>query len=162
MWTQAEHDVIRAKLNGHNCLSRENDPGPAELNVGTVSEPRMVPRAEAWQHAYALDVLVELDADHARLTATASNCRQEAARKHPRKIRNWMRQDLSRAADLCEQAARMVEDAGAVGDDKARRRLLAGCQHESIMNSLGNAIPSIAESSAEDYQRTLREIDGGP
>jgi hypothetical protein len=53
----------------------------------------------------------------------------------------------------------MVEDAGAAADDTARLRLLAGCQHETEMLSLGNVLPSVAESAAEDYQRAQREID---
>jgi hypothetical protein len=159
MPTQAENDVLQARLNARNCLLYENDPGPAELNVGTASEPRMLPRSEAWQHAYALYLLVDLDADHARLTAAASKCREEAAKPQQRRNLAWIARELSRAVDLCEQAARMVEDAGATEDDTARRRLLAGCRHETEMLSLGNALPSVAESAAEDYQRAQREID---
>lgn len=44
------------------------------------------PRAGAWQHAYALYLLIDLDADHARLTAAARLCRQGAA-KRPR---HWL------------------------------------------------------------------------
>ncbi|MFY9929222.1 MAG: hypothetical protein WAK82_14555 [Streptosporangiaceae bacterium] len=53
----------------------------------------------------------------------------------------------------------MVKDAGAIGDDKARWRLLAGCQHQTMMIALGSVIPGVAESSTEDLQHTLREID---
>jgi hypothetical protein len=49
-----------------NCLLYEGDPSPAELNVGSADGPRMVPRSEAWQHGYALNVLVDCDVDHAR------------------------------------------------------------------------------------------------
>ena len=125
MRTQVEEDAFQAWIYASNCLLYENDPGPAELNTGTTDEPRMVPRAQAWQHAYALNVIVQCEADHARLTAAASQCRASiadaAARLGAQRACEW-----SRAADLCDQAARMVEDAGAIGDDKARRRLLAG------------------------------------
>jgi len=161
MRTQAEDDVLQARLNARNCLILENRRGPAELNVGTAGEQRMIPQAEAWQHAYALYVLTELGADHARLTAAACKCRQDAATAAGQDP-DWVAPELSRAADLCEQAARMVEDAGAAGNDKARRRLLAGCEHETMMISLGNVIPTVAEAAAEDYQRALREIDGKP
>jgi len=57
----------------------------------------------------------------------------------------------------------MVEDAWADGDDdgddKAQRRLLAGCQHQTMMIALGSVITAVAESSAEDLQRTLQETD---
>jgi hypothetical protein len=155
--TQADRDAANAWLNARNCLLQEDAPGHAELNVGTEREPRMLPRSEAWQHNYAMWVLMDLDGDHARLKATAARCREDAARKRPRKMR-WRSRDLARAADLCEQAARMVEDAGAVHDDKARRRLLAGCKRETTMIAIG-VLPTVAESTAEDYQRALREID---
>lgn len=142
------------RIYASNCLLYENDPGPAELNTGTAEEPRMVPRAQAWQHAYALHVLIQCEADHARLTAAARQCRASmadaTARLGAQRAGEW-----SRAADLCEQAAQMVEDAGAASDDKARRRLLAGCQHQTMMIVLGSVIPAVAETSAEDLQRTL-------
>lgn len=79
MRTQAEDDVRKARLLARNCLLLEKRRGRAELNVGTASERRMVPRAEAWQRAYALETLIDLGADHARLAATARKRRQEAA-----------------------------------------------------------------------------------
>lgn len=56
----------------------------------------------------------------------------------------------------------MVQDAGAAGDDKARRRLMACCQREVEMITLGNVFPSIAESSAQHYQRAIQEINEEP
>jgi hypothetical protein len=158
--TQADRDAANALLNARNCITHEETPGHAELNVGTDSEPRMLPRSEAWQHSYAMWVLIDLDGDHARLVTTSARCREEAARKRPRK-RRWRSRELALAADLCEQAARMVEEAGAVGDDKARRRLLAGCKRETTMIAIG-VLPTVAESAADDYQRALREIDEEP
>ncbi len=52
----------------------------------------------------------------------------------------------------------MVEGAGAVDDDKARRRLVASCQHEGHVIAFG-AIPGMAEDSAADLVEELREID---
>jgi hypothetical protein len=161
MRTQGEDDFWQARLNARNCRLLERRPGHTELNVGTAGEPRIVPRAEAWQHAYALYLMTDLDADHARLTVTARRCRQEAAVAEGQQPA-WVAPELSRAADLCEQAARMIEDAGAIGDDKVRRRLLAGCKRETTMITFGNVIPEFAEAAAEDYQRAVREIDGEP
>jgi hypothetical protein len=67
-----------------------------------------------------------------------------------------------RRPDLYEQAAQMVQDAGAAGDDKARRRLMACCQGEVEVITLGNVFPSIAESSAQHYQRAIQEINEEP
>jgi hypothetical protein len=160
MRTQVEEDAFQAWTYALNCLLYENDPGPAELNAGTADEPRMIPRAQAYQHVYALLVLVRCEADHARLTATARQCRAE--------MNDWQSQlgqeritEWSRAADLCEQAARTVEEAGAASDDKARRRILAGCDYQTMMITLGS-VPAVAESSAEELRRVFDEIDEEP
>jgi hypothetical protein len=38
----------------------------------------------------------------------------------------------------------------------------ASVQHQTMMIALGSVIPAVAESSAEDLQRALREIDEEP
>ena len=157
---QAEQDRLNAWSYASNCLLYEADPGPALLDVGSESEPRLVPRSEAWQHTYAQQVLVKLDGDHARLTATAERCREDLAGESAKRPGSGHARALSRAADLCDQAARMVEGADAVGDDKARRRLVASCRHEGHVIAFG-AIPGMAEDSAEELAETLREIDEG-
>ena len=97
-------------------------------------------------------MLTRFDGDHARLKAAARQCLADiSAEPH------WARQ-LSRAADLCEQAAQMVEDAGAVYDDKARRRLVALCEHEAMKDVLGPFSPF----TTKDLRRTLRDIDREP
>jgi hypothetical protein len=97
MRTQVEEDAFKAWTYALNCPLSENDPGPAELNTGTADEPRMVPRSQAWQHLYALLVLIHCEADHARLMAAARQCRAEVA--DPR-ARLWEERiaELSRAA----------------------------------------------------------------
>jgi hypothetical protein len=87
MPTQAEEDVFQAWLNARNCLLYGGDSGPGLLNVGSADEPRMVPRSEAWQHAYALHVLGACDADHARLTAAARQCREDMSCARTLRIR---------------------------------------------------------------------------
>ncbi len=121
----------------------------------------MILRSQAYQHVYALLVLVYCEADYARLTAAARYCRAESNGLQGQLWEDRIA-ELSRAADLCEQAAKMVEDAGAVGDDKARRRLLAGCDHETMVITVGSAIPAVAESSADGLCRALEEIDEEP
>lgn len=119
MRTQVEEDAFLAWTHALNCLLYENDPGPRELNTGTADEPGMIPCTQAYQHAYALLVLVECEADHARLTGAARQCRAEITGLEGRL---WEARiaELARAADLCEQAAKTVEDARGVSDGRAR------------------------------------------
>ncbi|HLQ53035.1 MAG TPA: hypothetical protein VK162_02055 [Streptosporangiaceae bacterium] len=157
--TQAKEDAAQAFLCARNCLLYEADPGPALVNVGSSDEPRMIPRDQAWQHAYALHVVVACAGDHARLTAAARQCREDMSSKA--KPRSPHAKALARAADLCDQAARMAEDADAVHDDKARRRLVASCEHETMVIALG-VIPGVAQDSAENLLETFRRIDEEP
>lgn len=149
---QLRKDALQAWSLALNCLLYEKDPGPEQLNVGTERHPMMVPRDQAWQQAYAMYALVRFDGDHARIKAAA---RQSLADIPVQP--HWASQ-LSRAADLSEQAALMVEDAGAVHDDKARRRLVAICEHETTNIALGPFAPS----TIKELRRTLREIDREP
>ena len=153
---RAEEDDFQAWVAATNCLLYENDTGPRKLNVGSRDKPVLVPREQAWRDAYAMHVLVHCDGEHTRLKAAAGKCRANiSAKPH-------LARDLARAADLCELAARMVKDAGAISNDKARRRLVAVCQHETTMIALGNVIPEVAATSAKDLHRTLRNIDREP
>lgn len=68
------------------------------------------------------------------------------------------RQGAVPGRDLCDQAARIVEGAGAVNDDKARQRLVASSRHEGHVIAFGT-IPGMAEDNAEELAETLREID---
>jgi hypothetical protein len=157
--TPVEQDAFQAWIYASNCLLYENDPGPAELNVGTAAEPHFVPRSVAWQQGYAMNVLVDCDGGHARLLAAARECEAEAARRapdSPHRAREW-----ARAADLCTMAAAMVEGAGGHRDDQARRRVVASCRHETTMMALGS-VPAVAESSAQDLIEELAVIDAEP
>lgn len=145
-------DVVQAWSLGTNCLLYEGDRGPEQLNVGTERHPLMVPRSQVWQHSYAQYAVVTFDGDHARLKEAARQSLAEIPAKP-----HWASQ-LSRAADICEQAARMVEDAGGVYDDKARRRLVAICEHETTNALLGLFAPS----TIKELRRTLRDIDREP
>ena len=54
----------------------------------------------------------------------------------------------------------MIEGAGAADDEKARRRLVAACQHESTVIAIG-VLPGVAANSAAALAETLRKIDEG-
>lgn len=152
MGERLREDALEAWSAAMNCLLYEKDPGPEQLNVGTRDKPMMVPRDQAWQQSYATFVLTRFNGDHSRLKAAARQCLTDIPAEP-----QWARQ-LSRAADLCEQAAQMVEDAGAVHDDKARQRLVAVCEHEAMRDTLGPFSPF----TSKDLRRTLREIDREP
>jgi hypothetical protein len=147
-------DAVQAFGCGANCLLREAE-APDVLNVGSDEEPRMVPGDQAWQHAYAMHVLVGCDGDRDRLIAAAQRLREDAGKAAAGSRRQ---RAMSRGAELCDQAIAMVEDAGAVDDDKARRRLVASCEHQGTVIAIG-VIPGVAEGSAADLVEKLREID---
>jgi hypothetical protein len=50
-------DLVRATSCAANCLLYENDPGPAELQVGCMPRSFRIPRSEAWQLTYAMNLL---------------------------------------------------------------------------------------------------------
>lgn len=130
------------------------------MNVGTDSEPEMVAHAKAVQINYAQLLIVECDADFERIRA-AGRASQQAAADHQSNHPERARQD-ARAADLCERAAQVVLDAGAAGDDRKRRRLLAYCTYTTTVSTLGAMAPSIAEDAQRDFEQTLQEIDAEP
>jgi hypothetical protein len=141
--TRVDRDETEAWSCAANCLSYENDPGPAELNIGSASEPHMVSRSYAWRDFYARLLINQLDGSHARLLTTAEVCRHRLGtlkRRRNAEVREiWLR-----AIDLCELAAGIVADAdadaGAVSDDDARQRLLAGNNHTLNVTALRSAV----------------------
>jgi hypothetical protein len=152
--SQAEQDAAHAWLGASNCLPHEGAGGPELLDVGTSLRPLKIPRSEAWQQSYSMLLLVNCEADHARLLAArerlAARVRDAASTEEPHQA--W-----SRAVDLCDQALRMIEGAGAVNDERIRRILLAVCQYETSKTSLG-FIPGVVQSSARTLTEELRAV----
>jgi hypothetical protein len=64
-----------------------------------------------------------------------------------------------RAIDLCELAAGIVADAGAVSDDNARQRLLAGNNHTLNVTAFRSAAPEFVQDSAAELAERFRELD---
>jgi hypothetical protein len=146
--SQAEEDASKAWLLAGNCLLYENDRGPELLNVGTGLKPLDVPRSQAWQLSYSMSVLIECNGDHARLLAARQACAEHPDDEH----REW-----SRAVDLCDQALRMIEGAGAVNDDRARQILLAVCRYETKRPAWG-IVPG-PEVDTRILTEALRKVD---
>lgn len=148
-----------------NCAQYEADQGPAQVNVGSVAEPRMVARSEALRHLYARSLLEHLDADTERLAATDRYCQAELeAMQHQQywiqtrnrraaagdpNADNALGQDERRAwssiwrcaLDLCHRAGDLVHEADIV-DGQTRQRFLAGIRHQNTVDIMG-AIPEV-------------------
>jgi hypothetical protein len=73
----AEEDRFQAWVHARNCLLYEADGGP-DVNAGTEHQPVMITHAEAIQVTYAKHLLLEFDADLARLQAAAHACQDVA------------------------------------------------------------------------------------
>jgi hypothetical protein len=157
-------------------LLYERDLGLRDVNVGAGSNRSGSTGATLGRDRYARAVLAQLNADHTRLGAAATACRIKLERLHgsahglrrtetgspalarcpPGRI-GAQGAALRRAGrvpggwrcaiDLCERARRIVEQAGAVNDDTARRRLLAGTKHQLMRETLGG-VPDAAEQRA--------------
>jgi hypothetical protein len=156
---QVEKDTHEAWVLAANCLLYEADGGP-DVNLGTDSEPEVISHAEAVQISYAHNLILECDGDLERIQA-AGRASQQAAADHQSNHPKRARED-ARAADLCERSAQMVLDAGAAGDDRNRRRLLAYCTYTTTASALGAMVPSVAEDAQRVYEQTLRDIDAEP
>ena len=145
-----------------NCLLYEEDPGPAEVNVASDAEPRMVPRREAWRDYYARYLLNELDADLARVGAVADEYGAELIRlASDRDLQEGLPALRECALDLAERADRVVRTVGADVDDKARQRLLAGTDQWLTVQTLGGFFPGIDRDSARTLIERLDDIDCG-
>jgi hypothetical protein len=151
--SQAEEDASHAWSAARNCLPNEGADGPALLNVGTPLRPLKIPRSEAWQESYFMILMEECEADHARLLATREVCaaRASEAYRGEEPYQAW-----SRAVDLCDEALRVIEGAGAVSDEKIRRILIAMCQYETSKTALGFMIG--VQDSARAFTEQLRDI----
>ncbi|MFJ1584190.1 hypothetical protein ACIOC1_12830 [Streptomyces sp. NPDC088197] len=153
--SQAVEDVVHAWTHGTDCLLREADGGSGET-VGTETGPRMLSHAEAVQIVHAQLVLIALGADLGRLQTTARTCYRtavDARLERPEDARAY-----ARAADLCERAARLVVDAGAAGDDRARRRLLAVAEHDTAV-ATGAVDPEVADRARRVLESALSEAE---
>lgn len=99
-------------------------------------------------------LLENCDADHARLLAARELC---AARARDANIAEEPHRAWSRAVDLCDQALRVIEGAGAVNDERSRRILIAMCQYETSKTTLG-FIAGVVQDSARTLTEELRAI----
>lgn len=171
-----------------NCRLYEDDPGPGEVNVGSATEPRYVPRSEALRDLYARQLVLGVDADARRIETVAAACRTDIAATYT--LRHWLRLIRKRtdgpsplahrlrsalelvnpgerealrrvhqcSADLCKRAAAVVKESGATDDERSRRRLLAGLDHQATADILG-FIPGVEEDSAQQLVERLNEIE---
>ncbi len=147
---EGDQDRVMAFSCALNCLLYEQDSGPETVNVGSELEPKTVDRQEAWRDYYARYLLVQLDARPRRLIVAADHCRLRlSAGEDP--------EAFGCAVDLCERAVGIIEEAGAVDDEEARQRLLAGTDHQLTLDTLG-PVPGFVRHSTEEFLDRLRRI----
>jgi hypothetical protein len=183
-----ERDTTLAWSCAANLRLYDEDPGPRQMNVGSVREPRIVDRREALVGLYARQILLKLEADYPRILALRAECGQQAAAsrdlreawrvaraRHRPPLRQPWRQALRAlawsersdiattwavGAELAHRAAQMVTEAGAHLDGKARAKLLAATEHSFTYDVLGSMLPSDMEArDAAQLAETLRQID---
>jgi hypothetical protein len=172
-----------------NCRLYEDDPGPAQVNIGSDHEPHLVSRTEAWRSVYAQFLLIELAADHTRARAAAEHCRcdyratatpafwisvardrltagrggrarlTEAAKALSPREMDLLRLVHRVSVELCDRAVHLIEDAGAADDDTARRRLVAGARQTRTLLAFGG-IEGTAREANEIYLRETGPLDG--
>lgn len=136
-----------------NCSLYEEDPGPAELNIGSAVESHMVSRVDAFRDLYARLLLEQLGGEPERITELA------------RLIHRTERQNLtaevvwSIAGDLCQRAIAIIDGAGAANDGGARRRLLAGTKHLNRTVVLGQWVPVFQTEIDNDLLQELAAAD---
>lgn len=96
----SKKDLTSAWVYAANASIHEEDPGPAELNIGSVVEPHMVSRSEAFRDLYAHLLLEDLQADPVRLDALrAKVIRTRRHSSSDEAVAVW-----GIAVELCERA----------------------------------------------------------
>lgn len=146
-------DLTLAWSYAANCSLYEEDPGPAELNIGSSLEPHLVSRVEAFRDLYAHLLLEQLGADPARIAALAHLVHRAGKRNSSAGVL-W-----GIAADLCQRARSILDGAGAVDDARARRRLLAGTKHLNRTVVLGSWLPEYQAEVDNDLLQELAAAD---
>jgi hypothetical protein len=166
-----------------SCLLLEEDARPATLNVGTATEPRMLPRREALRDLYSRLLIEALGADAQRLATLADQTRAALAEMHEPDY--WQRLYDKRksggdssagdalteagqrevrethvcALDLCDGALAMVRESGAADDEATRQRFLAGLNHANNSDVLGAISPATVQDSSVRLTERLSELD---
>ncbi|MBF6333638.1 hypothetical protein [Nocardia transvalensis] len=144
-----------------NCIRCERDPGSAQLNVGSETEPRWVPRAEAWRDFYARGLLLDVGAE----PELVKRCRDYAETKLQNAIagnrehgRNANPEFWECAVNISAIAEEILTSSDADRNLFARQRLLAGIEHLMITTTLGS-LPQVNADAGATLAATLARID---
>ena len=186
-----DDDVGFAWSSAANLLLYDADPGERSVQMGRAGESRVVDRRAALTDVYARQVLVHCAADSVRLAALRAECADRhrlgrllregrRAVRHRRQhsspgVSGWPWGALSprtlaeqrelwvTAEQIVALAQRMVDDAGAGEDRRARERLLASTSHTLTFDILGAMLPvEVEQESAAELSARLEEIDRAP
>lgn len=150
-----DEDLTLAWVYAANASIHEEAPGPAELNIGSAVEPRMVSRAEAFRDLYAHLLLEDLQAEKVRI----DRLKVTIARKRKRSRNAEVESVWAISDELCERALQIIDGAGAAADQDARRRLLAGTKHLNRSVILGQFVPELQQEINDDLHRELDAIE---
>jgi hypothetical protein len=134
---QLDKDHLYAFSCALNLLLYVADPGPESAAVGGPGERRMISRRESLVDIYARMLLLELEGDTSRLSAVAVEARRRRQDKEMRDFPADHLQAEEAAAELAESAARIVHDAGADTDPRARERLLTATDYQTSHDVFG-------------------------
>ncbi|EIU07473.1 hypothetical protein MA5S0422_3017 [Mycobacteroides abscessus 5S-0422] len=151
----SKKDLTLAWVYAANASIHEETPGPAELNIGSAIEPHMVSRSEAFRDLYAHLLLEDLHAGPARIDALRSKVLRSRKRSSSAEANAvW---DI--AAELCERARLIIDEAGAAEDAQARARLLAGTKHLNRSVVLGQFVPQLQRELDAELAQELNAIE---
>ncbi|CPW67327.1 hypothetical protein [Mycobacteroides abscessus] len=151
----SKKDLTLAWVYAANASIHEETPGPAELNIGSAIEPHMVSRSEAFRDLYAHLLLEDLRADPSRIDAL----RSKVLRSRKRSSSAEADAIWGIAAELCERARLIIDEAGAADDMQARARLLAGTKHLNRSGVLGQFVPELQRELDAELAQELNAIE---
>lgn len=156
---QLDRDVAHAWSSARNLQLRDAMPGPREVHLGGDPERRTIDRREALVGSYARLVLVHCRADPDRLSAIEPACRAQSlcSRTDRRGARQADTYEVG--AEIAAEALRIVCEAGAVTDQRARAKLLAGAEYQCNREFFGDLDDNQLAGSPADFIAELERID---
>lgn len=158
--SQFELDVSHARSCATNVQRCAADSGPGQVAVGNQYEYRIVDRWDALIDAHARLVLLRCRADPQRVVALESHYAHRSQTEFGT-IGGCTHDTEGVASRLIAEALCLLWEAGALADDRARARLLAGLTYQ-VNRQLGADLDTPGLSgSPDELAAVLDRIDAG-